>query len=223
MVLAKYGENTELDEDASGNTVIRNTATGTEVLLADFVDIVGSFGSAANRIDGESFFDQLNANSVETSTVIDSDDATSYDVGDDLASGAFSDGDNDGTYTLPNPDDGIEVGSVNTEEVDTGTTFISDQETPSVDDTSTVIFDEFPYQIARFTVYGFTSDGFDGFVDKVIAFSGSTSSISQEELAIRNNPDGRTYSNEGGALSLAMDSGDYAVTATAISLKRSGL
>jgi len=117
MVLAKYGENTELDEDASGNTVIRNTATGTEVLLADFVDIVGSFGSAANRIDGESFFDQLNANSVETSTVIDSDDATSYDVGDDLASGAFSDGDNDGTYTLPNPDDGIEVGSVNTDEL----------------------------------------------------------------------------------------------------------
>ena len=152
MVLAKYGENTELDEDASGNTVIRNTATGTEVLLADFVDNVGSFGSAANRIDGESFFDQLNANSVETSTVIDSDDATSYDVGDDLASGAFSDGDNNGTYTLPNPSDGIEVGSVNTQEVGIttpgGTDYTADEAThfassytPIDDDSTGVAYD----------------------------------------------------------------------------------
>jgi len=117
MVLAKYGENTELDEDANGNTIIRNTATGTEVLLADFVDIVGSFGSASNRVDGESFFDQVNANSLETGTVIDSDTSTSYDVGDDLASGAFSDADNDGTYTLPDANDGIDVGSVNTDSV----------------------------------------------------------------------------------------------------------
>ena len=69
MVLAKYGENTELDEDANGNTIIRNTATGTEVLLADFVDIVGSFGSASNRVDGESFFDQVNANQIDAGSV----------------------------------------------------------------------------------------------------------------------------------------------------------
>jgi len=66
MVLAKYGENTEIDENAAGDTVIRNTATGTEVLLSDFVDIVGGVGSSSNRVGGTSFFDGLDANSVNT-------------------------------------------------------------------------------------------------------------------------------------------------------------
>jgi len=68
MVLAKYGENTEIDENAAGDTVIRNTATGTEVLLSDFVDIVGGVGSSSNRVGGTSFFDGLDANSVNTDT-----------------------------------------------------------------------------------------------------------------------------------------------------------
>jgi len=66
MVLAKYGDNTEIDENAGGDTVIRNTATGTEILLADFVDIVGGVGSSSNRVSGTSYFDGLDANSVTT-------------------------------------------------------------------------------------------------------------------------------------------------------------
>ena len=109
--------------------------------------------------------------------------------------------------------------SVETEEMDfVGDVYQSPQKTPSVGTSSTVIHDDFKNEVARITVYGF-SDG-NSFLDEVIAFSGSGSSIQQIVLATRSTPDGRSYSNTGTELSLAMDAGDYAVTAMPMSLNR---
>lgn len=40
--LADLGNHTEIDEDGSGTTVIRNTQTGAEIQLGDFIDVVGN-------------------------------------------------------------------------------------------------------------------------------------------------------------------------------------
>lgn len=75
------------------------------------------------QIDGKTWAEKdasgnisANVDSVNTATIVDSDDGETYDVGDDLADagGAFTDGDDDGLYTLPSDNDGIDVGSVNT-------------------------------------------------------------------------------------------------------------
>jgi len=51
------GANTVVEENASGEPVIRNTSTGTEVNLEAFIDIVGGgLGSAENPVPDRSFF-----------------------------------------------------------------------------------------------------------------------------------------------------------------------
>jgi len=77
--LAELGQNTEIDENSNGETVIRNTQTGTEVRLADFVDVVGPLGDSSNPVAGTSHFESLNTDRAsigETSTRIFSTDQT---------------------------------------------------------------------------------------------------------------------------------------------------
>lgn len=73
---------------------------------------VGTIGSAGNLVDIEA--EDVSATSVDTATIIDSDDGTTYDVGDDLAgggalvdSGTDTDGGDD--YQMPNAADNIDL------------------------------------------------------------------------------------------------------------------
>lgn len=56
---AALGEYTELVENNAGESILRNTNTGTEVKLADFIDIVGPLGSESNPVAGTSHFEAL--------------------------------------------------------------------------------------------------------------------------------------------------------------------
>jgi len=66
--LAELGQNTEIDENSSGETIIRNTQTGTEVRLADFVDIVGPLGDSSNPVAGTSHFESVNTEDATVDT-----------------------------------------------------------------------------------------------------------------------------------------------------------
>jgi hypothetical protein len=66
--IQQLGTNTELDEDANGVTILRNTATGTEIRLDDFVDIVGGFGEDGNPISGTSYFEAISTDQVNAGT-----------------------------------------------------------------------------------------------------------------------------------------------------------
>jgi len=68
--LAELGQNTEIDENSSGETIIRNTQTGTEIRLADFVDIVGPLGDSSNPIAGTSHFESLSADVASIGNVV---------------------------------------------------------------------------------------------------------------------------------------------------------
>jgi len=76
--LAELGQNTEIDENSSGETIIRNTQTGTEVRLADFVDIVGPLGDSSNPVTGTSHFKSV---STDIAQIGDAEAITQIDYG----------------------------------------------------------------------------------------------------------------------------------------------
>lgn len=66
----ELGQNTELDEDANGDTVLRNTANGTSVKLANFIDIVGgSLGDTGDRVPGTSYFENIDVGELDADTL----------------------------------------------------------------------------------------------------------------------------------------------------------
>lgn len=69
--LAELGQNTEIDENRNGETIIRNTQTGTEIRLTDFVDVVGPLGDSSNPVPGESHFESVNTGKITISDEID--------------------------------------------------------------------------------------------------------------------------------------------------------
>lgn len=81
---AALGDFTELVENDAGESVLRNTDTGTEIKLADFIDIVGPLGSESDPVAGTSHFEALSAESSLTKskgatiTVWKSDGGTVY-------------------------------------------------------------------------------------------------------------------------------------------------
>jgi len=60
MVLGKLGENTEIDEDSNGNTVLRNTKTGVAITLAQAVELAnGGLGSDSQPVPNTSHFEAV--------------------------------------------------------------------------------------------------------------------------------------------------------------------
>jgi len=113
----------DTDGAAGGGNFVIAKDTNANTVLLQYNPSTDAFEYAA---DVDLSANAVTAGTLETATVIDTDDGTSYDVGDDLASGAFTDPDTDGTYTLPDPSDGIDVASVATPTVidtDDGTSY----------------------------------------------------------------------------------------------------
>ena len=64
--ILELGDNSEINEDSEGDTVIRNTETGTSIKLTSFIDVVGAgLGEDSNRIS-ESFFEALDSTTLTT-------------------------------------------------------------------------------------------------------------------------------------------------------------
>jgi len=66
---------------------------------------------------------------LSTASITDIDDGTKYDVGDDLAKGAFTDEDEDGVYTLPQPSDEISLSGLTADTAELTTIIDSDNDT----------------------------------------------------------------------------------------------
>jgi len=110
---AAGGGNFVVAKDTNANTVLLqyNPSMNAWEYAGD-VDMGGSDITNANAIESTT----VDSDAVGTPTIIDTEDGTNYDVGDQLV--GFGDADGNGTYELPNATDGIDVGSVNTDAID---------------------------------------------------------------------------------------------------------
>ena len=108
---AAGGGNFVIAKDTNANTVLLQYNPSTDAWeYAGDVDMGGGDITNANAIESTT----VDSDAVGTPTIIDTEDGTNYDVGDQLV--GFGDSNGDGTYELPNATDGIDVESVNTEQ-----------------------------------------------------------------------------------------------------------
>jgi len=108
---AAGGGNFVIAKDTNANTVLLQYNPSTDAWeYAGDVDMGGGDIMNANAIESTT----VDSDAVGTPTIIDTEDGTNYDVGDQLV--GFGDSNGDGTYELPNATDGIDVESVNTGE-----------------------------------------------------------------------------------------------------------
>ena len=108
---AAGGGNFVIAKDTNANTVLLQYNPSTDAWeYAGDVDMGGGDITNANAIESTT----VDSDAVGTPTIIDTEDGTNYDVGDQLV--GFGDADGDGTYELPNATDGIDVESVKTED-----------------------------------------------------------------------------------------------------------
>ena len=115
MTQARFeiGENLVIveNEDGQGDGLIRNTATGAEIKLGDFVDVAGAIGSESDPVS-EGFFESVETESATVTNEVDAGSVSteSATVTNEVDAGSVS----TESATVTNE---VDAGSVNTEEL----------------------------------------------------------------------------------------------------------